>query len=292
MWANLAPTLGWARPEFHDGPLPGEPTDATFVEVDGVRLHYLDVGRGPAVIFIHGFAASLEMWRRTFPAVARGRRIVAVDLKGFGWSSRPPGDYSHVAQAALLWKFLDDRGIRDAALVAHSWGAAVALAMALQAPARVRGAALYSAWVYQEQVPPFLPWALAAGVGEYLFSLCYSHRSMYRLALAFHDPRKMTRGLVAEAERMLRQPGSAAAALAAMRAMDFAAQQKSYPRLEVPTMLLWGNQDAVTPVGVADRLARDLRARVRLYPNCGHFPMIESVHESNADLAAFLSEVR
>jgi pimeloyl-ACP methyl ester carboxylesterase len=232
------------------------------------------------------------MWRRTFPAVSRRRRIIALDLKGFGWSSRPPGDYSHVAQAALVWRFLDQRGVRDAALVAHSWGAAVALAMALQAPQRIRGAALYSAWVYQEQIPPFMPWALAAGVGEYLFSLYYSHRSSYRLAAAFHDPRKMTRGLVAEVERMLRQPGSAAAALAAMRAMDFAAQQKSYPRLEIPTMLLWGNQDVVTPVGIADRLARDLRARVRLYPNCGHFPMIEAAQESNADLAAFLSEVK
>jgi pimeloyl-ACP methyl ester carboxylesterase len=232
------------------------------------------------------------MWRCTFPAVARKRRILAADLKGFGWSARPPGDYSHESQAQLLWKFLDSRGVRDASLVAHSWGASVALAMALQAPQRVRRVALYSAWVYQEQIPPLLPWALASGIGEYLFSLYYSHRSRYRLALAFHDDRYVTRGFVAALERILSQPGSAAAALAALRAMDFAAQQKRYSRLDIPAIVLWGNQDLVTPVAIAERLARDLRAELRLYPQCGHFPMIEAAGASNRDLAAFLAEGR
>jgi pimeloyl-ACP methyl ester carboxylesterase len=292
MWANLAPSLRLPRLAFHHGPLPGEPAGAAFTEVDGIRLHCVDAGKGPAVVFIHGFAASLEMWRPALPAIARKHRVLAVDLKGFGWSSRPSGDYSHGAQAALLWKFLDARGVRDAALVAHSWGASVALAMALQAPERVRRIALYSAWVYQEQIPPFLPWALATGIGECLFSLYYSQRSRYRLALAFHDDRYVTRGFVAELERMLSQPGSAAAALAAMRAMDFAAQQKRYSRLDIPALVLWGNQDLVTPVGVAERLSRDLRADLRLYPQCGHFPMIEAAGASNRDLAAFLAEGR
>jgi len=290
MWSNLATPFLAGGLSFHPGPLPGEPADATFTEIDGVRLRYLDAGKGTAVLFIHGFAASLEMWRRTFRAVATRHRALAVDLKGFGWSARPRGDYSHEAQAALLWKFLDSRDVRDVALVGHSWGASVALAMALQAPDRVRRVALYAAWVYQEQVPPFLPFALGPFIGESVFSMWFQQRTRYRLALAFHDIRYVTHGLVSDVKQMLSLPGSAATALAALRSMDFAAQQRKYSRLNKPALLLWGLDDSVTSPKVAERLARDLRADLRLYPSCGHFPMIEAARASNRDLAAFLAE--
>jgi pimeloyl-ACP methyl ester carboxylesterase len=290
MWSNLAaPFLGRGL-SFHPGPLPGEPEGATFAEIDGVRLRYVDAGKGEAVVFIHGFAASLEIWRRTFRSVAARNRALAVDLKGFGWSARPKGDYSQEAHAALLWKFLDGRGVGNVALVGHSWGSSVALAMALQAPGRVRRVALYAPWVYQEQLPPFLPFALGPFLGESLFSIWFQQRTRYRLALAFHDVRFVTYGLVADVEQMMSLPGSAAGALAAMRAMDFAAQQRRYPRLEMPAVLLWGRDDSVTPMTVAERLRRDLRARLCVYPSCGHFPMIEAARASNRDLAAFLAE--
>jgi pimeloyl-ACP methyl ester carboxylesterase len=291
MWANLAPPLHlWGRPSFHSGPLPGEPAGAAFAEIDGVRLHFLDAGEGPPAVFLHGFATSLGIWRSTLPAVAKQHRALAVDLKGFGWSARPPGDYSHEAQAELIWKLLDARGVGEAALVGHSWGAAVALAMALRAPARVRRLVLYSPFVYQEQLSPFLPFMLAAGLGESLFSVPFGAWTRYRLALAFHDSSSVPAALVEELGQSLTQPGAAAAALACLRAMDFAAQQKRYSQIEAPALLLWGREDAVTLPAVADRLSRDLRARVALYPSCGHFPMIEAAERSGADLARFLGE--
>jgi pimeloyl-ACP methyl ester carboxylesterase len=162
--------------------------------------------------------------------------------------------------------------------------------MALQKPERVRKIALYAAWVYQEQIPPFLSFAVGPWIGESVFSMWFQQRTRYRLALAFHDMRYVTRGLVNDVEQMLALPGSAAGALAAMRSMDFAAQQRRYARLEKPALLLWGRDDSVTPPKVAERLARDLRADVRIYPDCGHFPMIEAARASNRDLAAFLAE--
>jgi len=291
MWSNFAAPFLSRGLSFHPGPLPGEPAGETFADIDGVRLRYVDSGKGTAVLFIHGFAASLEMWRRTFRAMATRHRALAVDLKGFGWSARPKGDYSHEAQAALLWKFLESRGVHEVALVGHSWGASVALAMALQAPERVRRIALYAAWVYQEQVPAFLPFAIGPFIGESLFSMLFQQRTRYRLALAFHDMRYVTHGLVSDVEQMMSLPGSAATALAAMRSMNFAAQQQKYSRLTQPALLLWGRDDSVTPPkGVAERLGRDLRAGVHLYPSCGHFPMIEAARASNRDLADFLAK--
>ena len=129
-------TLTTGCPRFHAGPLPGAPADATFVEVDGVHVRYREAGTGPAVVMLHGYGASSESWLPVIPSVARAHRVIAVDLKGFGWTSRPEGDYSPAAQAALVWRVLDKLGVGDVAIVGHSWGSSVALSMAVAQPAR------------------------------------------------------------------------------------------------------------------------------------------------------------
>src|SRR5690606_7815133 len=121
------------------------PAGATFVEVDGVHVRYRDQGSGPAVVMIHGFGGSLEHWAGVAPLLTAAHRVITVDLKGFGWTSRPEGDYSPAAQARLVWGVLDKLGVRDVAIVGHSWGASIALSMATARPERTRRVAVYSA---------------------------------------------------------------------------------------------------------------------------------------------------
>ena len=277
---------------FHPGPLPGEPKTATYADVGGVRLRYVDVGEGPVVVLIHGFASSLDAWAGVVPTLTRSHRVIALDLKGFGWSGRPEGDYSPRAQAELVFALLDQRGVDRAAVVAHSWGASIALEMALARPARVTRLALYDAWVYEEQLPTFFIWSRAAGVGETLFRLHYGQRAELRIAYAFYDKeRYVTEQLVDDVERALHRPGTYAAALAAVRGQRYAAIQQRYRTITQPTLLLWGREDGVTLLTYGERLARDLRnVRLVTYPRCGHFPMIEAAGESTRDLLAFIEE--
>ena len=273
---------------FHRGAMPGEPSDATWAEVEGARVRYVDVGSGPVVVMLHGFASSLETWTAVLPQLAKTHRVIALDLKGFGWTDRPEGDYSPDAQATMVWALLDQRGVKKASIVAHSWGSSVAVAMTLQQPDRVEKLALYDAYVYEEQLPTFFLWSRAHGVGETLFGLYYDQRPDERLALAFYDQRFVTQQLVDDVERALDRPGTRAAALAAVRGMRFAEQQLRYRTLRKPTLLLWGREDRVTAPDVGERLARDLDAKLVVYPRCGHFPMIEAAEQSNAELARFL----
>ena len=76
---------------FHAAPLPDPPPDARFVDVDGVHVHVREAGAGPAVVLIHGYGASLDTWIGVQPALAAHHRVIALDLKGFGWTSRPEG---------------------------------------------------------------------------------------------------------------------------------------------------------------------------------------------------------
>jgi pimeloyl-ACP methyl ester carboxylesterase len=287
MWAALAG--GCVR--HHVGPLPGAPADASYLEVDGVALRYLDIGEGPPVVLLHGFGSSLDIWTEVAPALAARHRVIAVDLKGFGWSGRPPGDYSPPEQARLVWRLLDARGVRDAAVVGHSWGASVALAMVLAEPARVRRVALYAAYVYEAQVPSFFLWARYGGVGEALFSMYYGERVEDRVPLAFYDQRYVTQARVDRAAREMARPGAAAAALAAVRGQRYAAVERHYQGITQPVLLLWGREDRVTPLWFGERLAGDLpRARLIVYPRCGHLPMVEAAAASTAALADFLAE--
>jgi len=290
--AALAAALLAGCLSFHEGPLPGEPRGDAFLDVDGVRIRYVDSGgSGPAVVMLHGFASSLETWDAVVPSLVPAFRVVALDLKGFGWSARPDGDYSPQAEAALVLGLMDRLGIDRAAVVAHSWGSSVALAMADAAPERVTRLALYDAWVYEEQLSTFFVWARVAGLGEAMFWLWYAERADDRMASAFYDSSYVTEDLVEAVERSLDKPGAVAAALAAVRGQRFDELEPRYAAVGQPTLLLWGREDRVTPLSVGERLARQVpHARLVVYPRCGHFPMIEAATASTADLLTFLQE--
>lgn len=276
-------------PAFHRGAMPGEPKHATFAEVDGVRVRYVDVGKGPAVVLLHGFASSLDTWHGIIPVLSKTHRVIALDLKGFGWTGRPPGDYSPRAQAKLVFDLLSQRKVDHVAVVAHSWGCSVALAMALAHPERVTRLALYDAWVYEEQLPSTFQWARADVLGEMLFDLYYKQLPAEKMSAAFYDQRYVTQDLVDQVKSALDRPGTTAAALAAVRGQRFYAVQRRYKKVAQPVLLLWGRDDRVAPVKVANRLLRDLPdSKLIVYPRCGHFPMIEAASASTRDLVHFI----
>jgi pimeloyl-ACP methyl ester carboxylesterase len=274
---------------FHAGPLPGTPQDATFLTVDGVRLHYTDQGEGPAVVLIHGFGSSLEIWHRVVPQLLPNHRVIAIDLKGFGWSSRPEGNYSPTEQGRLVLAAMSKLGVKEAHIVGHSWGASVALALALQSPERVKRLALYGAWIYEEQLPPFFLWARAWGVGEFLFSAFYGERLEEQVAHAYFDPTTIPQGRIDALEKLFARPGTKAAALTAVRDQNYSRIQRQYKSLKQPTLLLWGREDQVARLHFGERLRADLpNAELKVYPRCGHIPMLEASEASTRDLVEFL----
>lgn len=275
----------------HTGPFHDEPQADDFVVVDDTRVRYMDVGEGPAVVLLHGFNATMNTWDPVVDDLEDDYRVLALDLRGFGYSDRPEGaDYSPQGQAEMVFEFLDDRGVDDAAVVAHSWGTSVAVSMALQRPERVRRLALYSAWLYADQLPTFFHWSRARGVGETLFTLFYRERPADKMELAFYDPQVMDQQLVDEVEEGLRRPGALYGALHAVRGQRFERMEERYSDIEQPTLLLWGRDDAVTQLAVGERLSKEIpESELVVYPQCGHFPMIEAHHASNRRLADFLS---
>lgn len=281
---------------YHRGPMPGEP-QATYTHVDGVRLRYLDSAekhpedlQKPTVVLVHGFASSLETWLPVIPALSPTHRILAFDLKGFGWSERPEGDYSNAAQARLLLGLMKQRGVERASLVGHSWGTSVVLAAVVHAPSKVERFVLIGPYAYNAQIPTFFHWAQAPGVGETLFGAFYKSGHDERIGLGFYDQKWVTQDLVDAVERAMDRPGTVAAALASARGQNFSALEPRYAGIAQPALIVAGQNDTVATPHYAQKLARDLKdAKYIEYTECAHFPMIEHRTQMNRDLLAFLA---
>ncbi|XP_030891973.1 bifunctional epoxide hydrolase 2-like [Leptonychotes weddellii] len=127
--------------------IPCNPSDAShgYVPIKpGVRLHFVELGSGPAVCLCHGFPESWFSWRYQIPALAQaGFRVLALDMKGYGESSAPPEieEYSMEVLCQEIVTFLDKLGIPQAVFIGHDWGGMLVWNMALFYPERVRAVA-------------------------------------------------------------------------------------------------------------------------------------------------------
>ena len=114
------------------------------IEVDGVGLEVSSVGTGPAVLLLHGFPDTHELWRHQVPALhAAGFRTIAPDLRGFGASDKP-GSYGVGAHVGDMVGLLDRLEVSVAHVVGHDWGAGIGWVLAALAPDRVRSLAALS----------------------------------------------------------------------------------------------------------------------------------------------------
>ncbi|MBW2687605.1 MAG: alpha/beta hydrolase [Deltaproteobacteria bacterium] len=112
------------------------------IETNGIRIHAVTQGEGPAVLFCHGFPGLWYSWRHQVPVVAEaGFRAIAIDMRGYGRSDRPLNatEYGNQTIVADLTGVLDALGEKQAVFVGHDFGAQAAWAAALHAPERVRG---------------------------------------------------------------------------------------------------------------------------------------------------------
>ena len=276
--------------KFQQGPLTEVPSSATFLEMDGHRIRYVDEGKGPVVLLIHGFGSNLGVWDHVRKRLKKEHRVIAIDLLGFGYSDRPKADYSHGAQARRVVAIMDRLGVKKAALVGHSWGAAVALELARAQPKRITRLALYNAWVYANQQPTLFYWSRASGVGEALIWLFYSEQAEKRLEQSFYNPERLSHQMVVETEAAMARDGAGAVALAVVRGQRFEESEKHYHEVKQPTLILWGRQDHIALLSVGVRLSNQLpKARLKVFEQCGHFTMLEAPN-STLVLADFLAQ--
>ena len=127
------------------------PPVGKFVEVDGVRLHYVELGEGEPLVLLHGNGSMIQDFASSglIETASKKYRVIAFDRPGYGHSERPRSTvWTAEAQAALIQAALDKLGVSKATVLGHSWGCSVAVALALDSPKLVGSLVLASGYFY------------------------------------------------------------------------------------------------------------------------------------------------
>ena len=259
------------------------PPQGTFVTADGVRLHCLDRGTGPAIVLLHGVGAMTgEMTASGLvDALAADHRVIVFDRPGFGYSERPRGRiWTPGAQAALLRHALDLLGVERPVIVGHSWGTLVTLEMALRDPDRTAGIVLLSGYYFPTFRPdvPLLFWPAVPIVGDvlrYAISPWLGRLSKPLLYKWLFAPAPVTSSFVEEVpSELIFRPWHlrSAAAEVGLLIPGAAALAGRYRELRLPTAIVAGPGDRV--IGFerhSERLYQALpRSTLRALPHTGH----------------------
>ncbi|HET6202222.1 MAG TPA: alpha/beta fold hydrolase [Planctomycetota bacterium] len=268
------------------------------VEVDGLRLHYVEAGTGPAVFLLHGMGDCAIGWRGQLePLAEAGFRAIAWDMPGAGLSVKPlDRAYSIAAVAEVFEEFRARLGIERGALVGSSYGGGVALLHARLQPERVPGLVVIDPACYSD------------GVGAYtrLFKNPWFNRLVYPLVPArtlvriglrqcVPDLSVLGPGILEEYAAEARRPGAKSAFARFEQDVvpdDPAPFEAGHREIRVPTLVLWGRRDRVLPLDHGERLAREIPGARLLVLEAEHIPHVERPEETNRAILAFLREHR
>ena len=252
-----------------------------FAEIDGVRLHYQEKGTGTPLILIHGFTSSVFSWKDVFEPLSKNFHVIAVDLKGFGFSSKPDGDYTRRAQAILVAHLLDYLRIDKAWVCGNSMGGDVSLNLAVQNPQHVAGLVLIdSGGVKVEGGGSLAPsYLLVPVVGRALTALALRSDKLVREGLekSFFDQAKITDERVAAYYRPLQTRGGQLAALRARTQANQLPVEPDLGKINVRTLIIWGADDALIPLAAGQKMNSLIKdSKLLVIEKCGHLPQEEN----------------
>lgn len=259
--------------------------DVRRFRASGGELAYLDLGdtEDPAVVLLHGFPSSRYLWRNLAPLLEPWMRVIVVDLLGAGDSDAPAdADLGIAAQARAVRELLDGLGVTAFAAVGHGVGGGVAQLLALGGGAgalvlidSVVFDAWPSAWVRDAQQRVSIGGRIATALVDAAFEA------------GVRKPGRLTADDLAEYRRPFEGERGDAAFVRWLLALDgegLAGREADLERLEIPALVLWGEDDVFHPPAHAERVGDALpMASIALLPGCGHF-LLEDAPETVAPL--------
>ena len=260
------------------------------VKIHGHDLGYRMSGDGPAILLIHGIAGSSSTWREVMPTLARDYTVIAPDLLGHGESAKPPGDYSLGAYANVLRDLLGIVGIPRATVVGQSFGGGVAMQFCYQNPEWCERLVLVDSGGLGREVSWLLRFMTLPG-SEYLMPILFPSivrapgdevsRMLHSWGIRMPRMAEMWRAYAS-----LTDAGNRQSFIQTIRSVidpggqTVSAMDRLYLTQQVPTMIVWGEQDAIIPVSHAyDAHAAMPNSRLEIVPGSGHFPHVEAPGE-------------
>ncbi|MDZ7687626.1 MAG: alpha/beta hydrolase [Halobacteriales archaeon] len=268
--------------------------ESEFTNIDGARVHYRDQGPSdaPPVVLVHGFASSLHTWEGWVEHLTDDYRVITLDLPAFGLTGpNDIGQYGADYYAEVVGELADELGLDSFVLGGNSMGGEVSWRYALNNPDRLEKLLLVDAAGYSTQ-----------GEGESIFITLARYPVLDRIPRhitprsaitglvesAYADDSLVTDELVERYYDLLRREGNREAIVQRMQSLP-ESREDEVPEIEIPTLVMWGEQDTWIPLEHGERFADEIPdAELVTYEGVGHVPMEEVPDMTVPDVAEFL----
>ena len=252
------------------------------IQVFGQTIKYYDHGQGEPLLLVHGLGAEADVWAYCLEPLSQTHRVIAPDLLGFGRSSKPLINYRLATFVEMLDRFLQALSIPRLSFVGNSMGGWIAASFAIRFPERV------SKLVLNDAI------GIVAGSVEIPIDLRPSTLQNMRevMEFIFCDKALATDGLVelAYESHLERNDGPTIASVLENIRLKVDRLDEQLNRLKVPTLLIWGSCDRISPLSVAENYQKFIPgAKLEVIPQCGHIPPLEKPQELVELMVKFLA---
>jgi pimeloyl-ACP methyl ester carboxylesterase len=269
-------------------------------DYQGLKINYYEMGQGKPVLLLHGFGGCSYTWRFLGPALAQDHRVITLDLKGYGLSDKPRDEkYALSDQADLVAAFIQAQGLRDLVIIGHSMGGGVTLMAYFNVrdkdPDWIKRLVLIDSAGYPQKMPWFIRLSRLPGVNILLTRLL-SPRFATTLVLkkCYYDKDKITPEQIDAYTYYGSLPGSREAILQTAQQIippDMDAFIARYKTINIPVLIVWGEEDEVVPLEVGRNFQRDITAsELAIVPQCGHIPPEEEPQTTIHLITTFLEK--
>lgn len=273
------------------------PAPSTFINVAGLRVHVRDEGPrddSVPIVLLHGTSASLHTWEGWASALRTERRVIRMDLPGFGLTGpTADNDYSIESYVRFTLALLDTLGVTRFNVAGNSLGGEIAWHVTAAAPARVQHMVLVDASGYpmsSTSVPIGFRMARTQSLAWLMTRILPRAVVVSSVKSVYGDPSLVSDSLVDRYFELTLRAGNRASLPIRFAQSNAATDTAQLRDVHVPTLILWGERDGLIPPDHGKRFARDIvGSRVIVYPGVGHVPQEEAALKTVADVRAFLT---
>jgi pimeloyl-ACP methyl ester carboxylesterase len=274
------------------------PPKGHFIEVDGVRLHYVERGKGRPLVLFHGNGSMIQDFESSglIDLAAKNYRVIVFDRPGFGHSSRPRDVvWTPEAQADLFANALDRLNVQQAIVLGHSWGASVAVALAIKRPALVEALVLASGYYFPTARTDVIALSVPAipGLGDiftFTISPIVSRLMWPALLRKMFGPRSVPEKFAGFPKEMAVRPSQIRASAAETALMIPAAfsSAKTYDELAMPIIIIAGEEDRLIDIDEQSARLHDEVKQSKMHRIAGAGHMVQQ--SATGDLMAAIDQ--
>jgi pimeloyl-ACP methyl ester carboxylesterase len=249
-------------------------------------LHCETYGSGDPVLCLHGLGASTHSWRELRGPLSKEYKLFLIDFKGHGASPKPADKhYASQEHADLIYEFILEHNLRNLTLIGNSFGGAISLLVALRLcednSGRLKKLILIDSAGYNKLLPLHLKMMRTPLVGPLvLHVLPPKAAALFVLINSYYDKKKITKEQVEAYARPIGEPGGRHALLETSKQIipkridELIAK---YPKITVPTLIIWGRQDKVIPLEIGELLNEAIPdSHLVVIDHAGHIPQEET----------------